>query len=111
VAKKKTQPSPRRRAAQQEEIEGTRTVHPAIEKPAKAYSAALDDLALMRKDVDQKKRLTLAAMQAANVPVYRLPDGKHQLRLATKVNVNRERAVKPKKRDGSGKLQSVEATR
>lgn len=101
----------RRRAPQQEEIEGTRTVHPRIEKLAKAYASALDDLAVLRKDVDQKKRLTLAAMQAEGVSIYRLADGKTQLRLDSKVNVKRERAARPKKRDASGKLLEVEASR
>jgi hypothetical protein len=108
---KKTPKNGRRRAPQQEEIEGTRSTHPRIEPLAKKYSAALDDLALQRKDVDQHKRLVLAAMQSEGIPVYRLPDGKHQLRLDNKVNVKRERAAKPKKRDASGKLMEVEASR
>jgi hypothetical protein len=111
MAKKAPPKNQRRRAPQQEEIEGTRATDPRIEPLAKKYSAALDDLALLRKEVDQRKRTTLAAMQAAKIEVYRLPDGKNQLRVNTKVNVSRERAQKPKKRDASGKLLTVEATR
>jgi hypothetical protein len=103
--------SGRRRAPQQTEISGARETHPRIEPLAKKYSALLDDMALMRRDLDQRKRLVLAAMQAEGVPVYRLPDNKHQLRLDTKVAIKRERAPRPKKRMGDGTLATVEASR
>lgn len=48
---KKPPKTTRRRAPQQEE--GTRSVHPRIEKLAKAYASALDDLAVLRKDVER----------------------------------------------------------